>query len=41
MLLQEKLERLYELDRIIQDQSFKVTSLEKDRVRSSQGHLFR
>lgn len=29
---QEKLERLYELDRMLQEQSFKVTSLQEDKV---------
>ena len=31
--LQEKLDRLYDLDRMIQEQSFQVTSLKEDRVR--------
>jgi len=30
--LQEKLERLYQLDRVMQEQSFQVTSLKEDRV---------
>ena len=30
--LEEKLDRLYDLDRMIQEQSFQVTSLKEDRV---------
>lgn len=29
---QEKLEKLYELDRKLQEQSFRVTSLQEDKV---------
>jgi hypothetical protein len=32
LYLQEKLERLYELDRILQEQSFKVTAFQEDKV---------
>ena len=34
-VFQEKLDRLYDLDRMIQEQSFQVTSLKEDRVSHS------